>query len=62
MLSGLSSGLDFDEEKVIFFVNNFKKSPIIHNDVHVRNIMKDCDGNFKMIDFDRAELKMENNK
>jgi serine/threonine protein kinase len=59
MLRGLSSGLDFDEAKVIFFINNFKKTPIDHFDVHVRNIMKDSDGNFKMIDFDRAELTME---
>jgi serine/threonine protein kinase len=62
MLAGLSSALDFDEEKVIFFVNNFKKSPVIHNDVHVRNIMKNINGDFKMIDFDRCELKMENIK
>jgi serine/threonine protein kinase len=60
MLRGMSSGLDFDEDKVIFFVDNFKKSPVIHLDVHVRNIMKDSNGNFKMIDFDRAELRMEN--
>lgn len=61
MLHGMASGLDFDEAKVIFFINNFKKTPVDHLDVHVRNIMKDSNGNFKMIDFDRAELRMENN-
>lgn len=57
MLKGLSRGLDFDAEKVIFFCNNFKKTPVIHNDIHVRNIMKDADGNFKLIDFDRCKLQ-----
>lgn len=59
MLKGLSRGLDFDEKKVTFFCNNFRKTMVQHNDIHVRNIMKDALGNFKLIDFDRCE--MENN-
>jgi serine/threonine protein kinase len=60
ILCGLKRGLDFDEKKVIFFLDNFKKTPINHNDLHVRNVMKDINGNFRLIDFDRTELRMEN--
>lgn len=56
MLSGMSQGLDFNMERVIFFCDNFKKTPVVHLDIHVRNIMKDTVGNFKLIDFDRAQL------
>lgn len=56
MLSGLSHGLDFDVSKVIFFCDNFRKSPVTHLDIHPRNVMKDSAGNFKLIDFDRAEI------
>jgi len=59
ILQGLSLGLDFDENKVIFFYKNLKKSNINHADIHPRNIMKDKEGNFKMIDFDRAQLNGE---
>lgn len=61
MLLGLARGLDFDRDKVTFFVSKFRETPIDHLDVHVRNIMKDPLGNFKLIDFDRAELRLENN-
>jgi serine/threonine protein kinase len=56
MLTGLQTGLDFDRKKVIFFMENFVKIPIIHTDIHPRNIMKDASGNFKLIDFDRAKF------
>lgn len=56
MLSGMALGLDFDKKKVTFFCDNFKKSPVAHLDIHPRNIMKDAAGNFKLIDFDRAEM------
>jgi serine/threonine protein kinase len=56
MLSGMALGLDFDAEKVTFFCESFKKSPVAHLDIHPRNIMKDAAGNFKLIDFDRAEM------
>lgn len=59
ILRGLSRGLDFDEKKIIFFYENLKRTSINHTDVHVRNIMKDRSGNFKMVDFDRAQLNGE---
>lgn len=52
ILSDLSKYLDFDKDKVLFFVQNYKKSFITHNDVHPRNIMKDNLNNFKLVDFD----------
>jgi serine/threonine protein kinase len=58
ILKGLSLGLDFDFEKVMFFCENLKSSIILHNDLHPRNIMKDNLGNFKLIDFDRCMIKM----
>jgi thiamine kinase-like enzyme len=56
MLQGLRKGLDFDAQRVTFFYDNFNKSPVAHLDIHPRNIMKDAAGNFKLIDFDRAEI------
>ena len=56
ILFGLSRGLDFDVEKVIIFYESLLSSKIIHNDLHPRNIMKDKDGNFKLVDFDRCDL------
>jgi hypothetical protein len=61
MLKGLSKGLDFDAERVIFFYDNCRKTQVAHLDIHVRNIMKDAAGNFKLIDFDRAQLLEKNN-
>lgn len=58
MLRGMSKGLDFDTKRVIFFCENIAKQAICHNDIHPRNIMKDNSGNFKLIDFDRCELKL----
>jgi serine/threonine protein kinase len=62
MLQGLSRGLDFDSKRVIFFYEQLISGPIIHMDLHPRNIMKDAEGNFKLIDFDRIQLKLETNK
>lgn len=59
MLEGMRTGLDFDMERVTFFCNKLRNVSVVHRDIHVRNIMKDCTGNFKLIDFDRAQL-MEN--
>ncbi len=61
MLLGMKQRLDFDLEKVIFFCDNFGKTPILHHDIHTRNIMKDADGNFKLIDFDRANYILGDN-
>lgn len=59
MIKEMNQGLDFDVAKVTFFCHNFKKTPIIHYDVHPRNIMKDSAGNFKLIDFDRSTLEIK---
>ena len=53
MLDGMGRGLDFDKKKVKLFCSQVKTTPVIHNDLHVRNIMKDGLGNFKLIDLDR---------
>lgn len=60
MLDGMGRGLDFDAEKVMLFCNNIKSAPISHLDIHVRNIMKDGAGVFKLIDLDRIELEKDN--
>lgn len=59
ILKGLSHGLDFDEKRIIFFYENLKKSPLNHNDMHVRNIMKNKEGDYRLIDFDRSQLNGE---
>lgn len=56
MLVGMQCGLDFDFNKVFSFYNHVKRMQLKHEDLHVRNIMKDTEGNFKLIDFDRARL------
>lgn len=62
MLSGMGRGLDFDAEKVTLFCENIRSAPISHLDIHVRNIMKDETGMFKLIDLDRIELEKEDAK
>lgn len=57
ILSGLARGLDFPREKVKLFLDRLARSKIIHNDLHIRNIMKDKLGNYKLIDFDYSTLK-----
>lgn len=59
ILAGLKRGLDFDAEKVTLFCNNIEAAPIVYNDLHILNIMKDASGNFKLIDLDRIELEKE---
>jgi hypothetical protein len=60
MLQGMSRGLDFDAEKVTLFCNNIRSAPVSHLDIHVRNIMKNSSGDFKLIDLDRIELENDN--
>lgn len=43
----------FDKEKVSNFVLQTKKCKMKHEDIHVKNIMKDDYGNFKFIDLER---------
>lgn len=57
ILFGLSRGLDFDGERVIFFLTALKISKIKHLDLHPRNIMKDKIGNFKLVDFNRTKME-----
>jgi len=56
MLQGMRRGLDFDIEKVILFYNNLINSPIRHPDIHVRNIMKNKQGEYRLIDFDNIKI------
>jgi len=57
ILAGLSRGLDFSAEKVTLFYNNVGACDIKHCDLHVRNVLKDINGNFKLIDLDRLDIK-----
>ena len=57
MLQGMSKALDFDSQKILDFYQGVQDSPIVHHDIHARNIMKDRDGNFKLIDLDRSQLR-----
>ncbi len=59
MLQGLSRGLDFDAEKVTLFCENIRSAPVSHLDIHVRNIMKNSVGDYKLIDMDRITLEKE---
>ncbi len=51
--------LDFNQAKVNEFVKHITDCPVDNRDKHRRNVMKDSDGNFKMIDFDLAQLKVQ---
>jgi len=57
IIRGLAVGLDFDSERVMFFCDNIRNSPVQHHDLHERNIMKDCFGNFKLVDLDRTIIE-----
>lgn len=60
-LDSLSKWIDFDRQKVLTFVNANSNSVILHNDIHLSNIMKNENGDFKLIDLDRITiLKQEN--
>ena len=56
MLKEMQRGLDFDYNKAFRFYRVLKESKFHHMDLHPRNIMKDTDGNFKLIDFDRVMI------
>lgn len=56
MLRGMSRGLDFDTEKVMLFYRNLRQAQVLHQDIHVRNIMKTATGEFKLVDFDRTAM------
>lgn len=56
-LQELEDWLIFNKNKVIEFYQSVNSLPIIHRDFHRRNIMKDGDGNFKLIDFELLIIK-----
>jgi serine/threonine protein kinase len=56
MLRGMQVGLDFDYTKVFRFYRTLQEHKFYHMDLHPRNIMKDSEGNFKLIDFDRVMI------
>lgn len=56
ILKDLSSWFCFDQAKVLEFYEMLLACPIQHNDVHRRNILKDSNNNFRLIDFDRSCL------
>lgn len=56
MLKGMSMGLDFNMEKVLAFCQTIQNSEIDNTDINPRNIMKNAQGDFKLIDFDRSTL------
>jgi rRNA-processing protein FCF1 len=58
-LFGLAKGLDFNHSKVKSFYKKVKKSTIQHNDINLGNIMKNVDGDYKLIDLDRLSKKEE---
>lgn len=55
----LQEWLDFDPEQVKAFYTALSTLPVIHRDFHRRNIMKDRQGNFKLIDFELLTIKQE---
>lgn len=57
MLTGMSMGLEFDLKKVLSFCQAIQNSEIDNTDINPRNIMKNSDGEFKLIDFDRSSLR-----
>ena len=57
ILRDLNRGLDFPVDRVILFSNHLENCKLKQLDFRFQNIMKDLEGNFKLIDFDRTEIK-----
>lgn len=55
----LKGWLEFNAHKVITFYTALGNLPVIHRDFHRRNIMKDAQGNFKLIDFELLDIKVQ---
>lgn len=62
VLFGLSRGLDFDAERIKLFITALIESPLAHADLHQRNILKDNEGNYRLIDLDRVDFTDRRNK
>lgn len=58
VLQELKGLLNFDYDKIRSFCENIKKSPVIHQDIHPKNVMADEAGNFYLIDLDRCKLQL----
>lgn len=56
ILAGLATGLDFDASKVMLFIDQLRKSKLIHGDLHPRNIMRRNSGDYALIDLDRSTI------
>ena len=52
----LSKYFDFNHEKYVDFYQNLCLLNFHHNDIHIRNIMKDESSNLKLIDFDKSTI------
>lgn len=52
----LGAWLKFDSEKIMKFYYSLGDLPFDHNDLRCQNILKDVNGNFRLIDFDLAEF------
>ena len=52
----LSKYFDFNHEKYVDFYQNLCLLNFHHNDMHIRNIMKDESSNLKLIDFDKSTI------
>jgi thiamine kinase-like enzyme len=53
----LQRGLSFDVASVLSFYQRLLQPTIfVHNDWHPRNVMKNAQGQFKLIDFDRMTI------
>lgn len=55
-LHDLSQWLSFDERKMRDFCLAVTSGPIRHLDLHPRNIMRDRNGYYRLIDLDRLEI------
>lgn len=61
LINELNGWLEFDKDKVFDFYKSLHSLKIEHRDIEARNIMKNYDGQFKLIDFDLARIKENNN-
>ncbi len=61
LVASQAGWLNFDQQKVMTFHNQIESTPIKHGDYRSPNIMKDSEGNFKLIDLDFATIKPKKN-
>jgi hypothetical protein len=56
IVSEVAQWYDFPVDKVLTFYSQLLSCPHIHNDCHRRNIMKDSNNNYKLIDLDLVKI------